>query len=104
DPQLGLPIAVDVNAEAGVAPAAAAIEPRQAFTQRFRGRVLHLRHHRGADPQATGVDAVRAVIGLFAEPLDEVAADLLHEIAALVAELGAAAGADGVVRPRAGRA
>ena len=66
--------------------------------KRLGRRVLHLGNHRRAHPQAAGIDAVRAVIGVLAEPLHQVAADLFHEIAALVAELGAAAIADGAER------
>ena len=101
--ELAGPVALgEVDAHAEVAPAAAAVEPGQAVAQRLRGGVLHLRDHRRAHPQPAGVEAVRALVGRLAELLDQVAADLLHEIAALLAELLVAAVADGAER-RGGR-
>src|SRR5690606_37669693 len=88
DPKLGLPVLRNVDAEAGIAPATPAVEPGEALAQGLGRGILHLGHHRGTNPQPPGVDAVRAILGGLAEAAHQVAADLLHEIAALVAELG----------------
>src|SRR3546814_2634901 len=46
-----------------------------------------LRIKRGAHPQAAGIDAVRAVLGLFAETVDQLAPHRLDEIATDAIEL-----------------
>src|SRR3546814_16697613 len=46
-----------------------------------------LRIKRGAHPQAAGIDAVRAVLGLFAETVDQPAPHRLDEIATDAIEL-----------------
>src|SRR5215218_5517617 len=95
------PVAIDVDALAQVYPAAAgAVEPRKTLAQRFGRSVLHHRVHRGADPEAAGVKAVRPVLRAFAELLDQLATHFLHEVAALLLELLVASVADGAKRLR----
>ena len=72
------------------------------FAQRLGRGVLHLGRHRRAHPQPAGIDAVGALFGILAKALDQVAADLFHEISALLAKLGARAIADRAERQRCG--
>ena len=66
--QQALPVSRDVDALFEVDPAASgAVEAREAFAERFGRGVLHLRVHRGPDPQPSGIDAVRALLGGLAE-------------------------------------
>src|SRR3546814_17647721 len=68
-------------------PAAPAIVADQPVAQRLLRIFLELRIKRGAHPQAAGIDAVRAVLGLFAETVDQLAPHRLDDIATDAIEL-----------------
>ena len=87
-------------AQAEVAPAAAAVEIGEAVAQRLGGRVLHHRVHRACGPTGRRHRGCSGRPWLLAELLDQLAADFLHEVAALLAELLVAAVADGAERRR----
>src|SRR3546814_1346184 len=80
-------VAVDIDAAHRPRPAAPAIVADQPVAQRLLRIFLELRIKRGAHPQAAGIDAVRAVLGLFAETVDQLAPHRLDEIATEAIEL-----------------
>src|SRR6185312_7118823 len=84
-------------------PAATAVILSEAVAKGLSGGILKLGVHRRANPQAARIEAVRAVIGVFAEALDQLTPNLFHEIAALLAEFLAAAVADRAERRGRGR-
>ena len=93
DGEAAAPVAVDLDGEAGIAPAAAALVAGQAVAKRGLGGALHDRVVGAAHPQAPGIDAVRASRRVLAVAVDQGPADLLHEIAAdIVGDLAAAPG------------
>ncbi len=81
----------------------ATVESRQAIAHRLGGGVLRHRVHRAAHPQTAAIQAVGPVCRVLAEFLDQLAPDLFHEIAALLAEFLIAAVADGSERRSIGR-
>src|SRR5207249_11723862 len=96
--ELAGPILIDIDFYVEVGPAAAAIEFGKTIAQRLCGCVLHHRIHRAAHPKTAGVETIRTVLRILAELLDQLAADLFHEITALLMELLVAAVANSAER------
>ncbi|EHJ62675.1 hypothetical protein NSU_0187 [Novosphingobium pentaromativorans US6-1] len=71
-------------------PAAVAVIAQQTLAQRGAHRILQLGVERGAHPQAAGVDAVGAVLGLLAIAVDQAAANFLDEVAIARVVIGSA--------------
>src|SRR3546814_6600441 len=61
------------------APAPGAVIAHQPVAQRLFGRALDHRVYRGAHPQPARIDAVRPVLGGFAEPVDQLAPHVFDE-------------------------
>ncbi len=80
--QFAFPSARHVDLAHRTRPSLARVETQQAVAQCRRDAFLQLGIIGAADPQAARIDAVGAVLRLFAEPVDQAAANLLHIIAA----------------------
>ena len=92
---MGRPVFRQIKLQPGVCPAAPAVVSDEAVPKRLRRRILRQRVHRATNPKPSPVEAVRAILNILAELLDQFAADFLHEIAAALLELLVAAVPDG---------
>ena len=80
--EAALPLVVGLDRRDRPRPALASIITLESLAQRHRRARLHLAVIRRAHPQAAGIDAVRALVGGFAELRDQLAPHLFHIIAA----------------------
>src|SRR5206468_1241873 len=93
------PIAADVDRLARILPAMAVVVAHHAVAKRRLRRLLLGAVIGGADPEAARIDSVAPLLGALAVTGDQLAPQLLHEIAADIMDALARAG-DGAERRR----